>query len=85
MYYGAPQYNGTPQDQGGPRWDTMTKKSKLTKLFYIVLWYTQVAVAYDPVLLGGCIPSTFAVQLISQKAYKTTQKGKKCFFFHIWK
>ena len=44
------------QDQGGPRWDTLTKKSKSTKLLHIVLCYTQDVVAYDPVLFGGCIP-----------------------------
>ena len=44
------------QDQGGPRWDTLTKKSKSTKLLHIVLCYTQGVVAYDPVLFGGCIP-----------------------------
>ena len=44
------------QDQGGPRWDTLTKKSKSTKLLHIVLCYTLGVVAYDPVLFGGCIP-----------------------------
>ena len=44
------------QDQGGPRWDTLTKKSKSTKLLHIVLCYTQGVVPYDPVLFGGCIP-----------------------------
>ena len=43
------------QDQGGPRWDTLTKKSKSTKLLHIVLCYTQGVVAYDSVLFGGCI------------------------------
>ena len=43
------------QDQGGPRWDTLTKKSKSTKLLHIVLCYTQGVAAYDPVLFGGCI------------------------------
>ena len=44
------------QDQGGPRWDTLTKKPKSTKLLHIVLCYTQGVVAYDPVLFWGCIP-----------------------------
>ena len=44
------------QDQGGPRWDTLTKKSKSTKLLHIVLCYTQGVVAYDLVLFWGCIP-----------------------------
>ena len=49
-------YMRAGQDQGGPRWDTFTKKSKSTKLLHIVLCYTQGVVAYDPVLFGGCIP-----------------------------
>ena len=44
------------QDQGGPRRDTLTKKSKSAKVLNIVLCYTQGVVAYDPVLFGGCIP-----------------------------
>ena len=109
------------QDQGGPRWDTLTKKSKSTKLLHIVLCYTQGVVAYDSVFFGGCIPPPLTplqvkpealilisiggrtlqcgvmyifyvlvlpnwllsptVELVSQKAYKTTQKEiKMCLF-----
>ena len=50
------KYSRAGQDQGGPRWDTLTKKSKSTKLLHIVLCYTQGVVAYDPVLFLGCIP-----------------------------
>ena len=50
--------NRAGQDQGGPRWDTLTKKSKSTKLLHIMLCYTQGVVAYDPVLFGSCIPLT---------------------------
>ena len=49
-------HNRAGQDQGGPRWDTLTKKSKSTKLLHIVLCYTQGVVAYDRVLFWGCIP-----------------------------
>ena len=48
--------NWAGQDQGGPRWDTLTKKSKSTKLLHTVLCYTQGVVAYDPVLFGCGIP-----------------------------
>ena len=51
------------------------------KLFYIVPRYTQGAVAYDPVLLGGCIPSTFTVQLVSQRLIKQHKKVRNVFFF----
>ena len=55
------------QDQGGPRWDTLTKKSKSTKLLHIVWYYTQGVVAYDPVLFGGCIPLTLTPLKVNQR------------------
>ena len=56
------------QDQGGPRWDTLTKKSKSTKLLHIVMCYTQGVVAYDPVLFGGCIPPTLTPLKVKPEA-----------------
>ena len=56
------------QDQGGPRWDTLTKKSKSTKLLHIVWCYTQGVVVYDPVLFGGCIPLTLTLLKVKPEA-----------------
>ena len=55
------------QDQGGPRWDILTKKSESTKLLHIVLCYTQGVAAYDPVLLGRCIPLTLTFLKVKPK------------------
>ena len=76
------------QDQGGPRLDTLTKKSKSTKLLHIVLCNTQGVVAYDPVLFGGCIPPTLTPLMVKLEALilisiggRTLHCGIICTFF----
>ena len=78
------------QDQGGPRWDTLTKKSKSTKLLQIVLCYTQGVVAYDPVLFGGCIPPPLTPLQVKPEALilisiggRTLQFGVMCIFMFL--
>ena len=75
-------------DQGGPRRDTLTKKSKSTKLLHIVLCCTQGVVAYDPVLLGSCILTTLTPQQFKPEALilisvgvRTLQCGLMCIFY----
>ena len=76
------------QDQGGPRWDTLTRNTKSTKLHDIVLWYTQGVVPYDPVLFGGCNPPTFTPLKVKPEALilisiggQTLQCGVMYIFF----
>ena len=78
------------QDQGGPRWDTLTKKSKSTKLLHIVLCYTQGVVAYDPVLFGGCIAPPLTPLQVKPEALilisiggRTLQCGVMYIFFYV--
>ena len=48
---------------------TLWSKTQSTKLLHIVLWYTQGVVAYDPVLFGCCIPTTFIPLKVKPEAH----------------
>ena len=77
--------------QAGPRWDTLTKKSKSTKLLHILLCYTQGVVAYEPVLFDGCFPQTFTPLKVNTEAFilisiggRTLQCGVKYISFDMF-
>ena len=76
-------YTRAGQDQGGPRWDTLTKKSKSTKLLHIVLCYTQGVVAYDLVLFGGCIPSPLTPLQVKPEALILISIGGRTLQFGV--